>query len=232
MRHRNSSPVTLLTGGIEEVKGLSRTLNTEYFPLPLQTPGGLVKIRGDYRPVRQELRRLIRTWFECELNVGKLLKADPVVAKAALVFDAHLISGRSGQGHILCVPVPKDMPLGNPLSIAIGLFLGFLFNPYSHMLAGPCKECDQYYVRKTIRQIVYCSSKCGRKHTSRESNRVRAQTQRAKDIKLAQNALNSWCQDSHKEGWKDYVHRKTRVSKNLLTRTFKSGELVAPCNMP
>jgi hypothetical protein len=40
--------------------------------------------------------------------------------------------------------------------------------------------------------------------------------------------LREWNKKIRKEEWKNYVHRRTGISKNRLTRAVSKGELVVP----
>jgi hypothetical protein len=228
MRIRKTATVSSFAPGLDEVKGVCQALNTEHFSVRLPTPNGWVETAGDYKPTRDELRRLVKKWLESGPNIQKQFEADPVLAKASRVFDAFMIPTKTGLARVTYLPAPRDMTPGTPLSTALGLFLAFLLNPFNEKLAGPCKECDRYFVRNTKRQKTYCSQKCGRKHTSRESNRNKARAKKGSDIKRAQQMLHEWHKKIGKEEWKSYVHRRTGISKNRLTRAISKGELVLP----
>jgi hypothetical protein len=207
------------------------SLNTKFFYLPFPVKSGLQRIKGDYQPVQRELHRLVQAWFDSGPNVSKLLEANPILARAALRFHAHLIPTKSGRAKLTYTPNPEGMAPGDPLEIALGLFLNFLLNPYNEKLGGPCKHCGKYYVKKTKRQVVYCSKQCGLKHTSQTAIRKYRLQERKEMLEKAKWYLARWTKTKTSKDWKEWVYRETRISKNFLTRAVRNGELIEPVKL-
>ncbi len=228
MATRKQEPVLLLTPDAETLKMFVGALNTDFFYLPIPVRGGWQRIKGDYRPVQRELCRLVQGWFESGPNVVKLFSADPVLAQAALQCRAHLIATKTGRAQILCTTVPENMRPGEPLEIALGLFFGFLINPYNERLGGPCKHCGKYYVKRTKRQIVYCSKQCGLKHTSRTALQKQRQQEHLYKLSEARRSAAKWAKTKTSKDWKEWVSKDALISKNFLTRAVRNGELVEP----
>ena len=163
MRRTKADPVLLLTPGEDEIAMFCNALNTEFVSFPVPTERGWQRVQTDCRTVQRELHRLVRNWFESGLNVKKLFEADPLLARASMRFPAQMIPTQTGQARLIYMTAPESMKPGDPLEIALGLFLSFLLNPANSKLAGPCRQCGKYYLKKTKRQVVYCSDICGRK---------------------------------------------------------------------
>jgi hypothetical protein len=227
-QHAKTDGVLLFTPGLEGIEAFCQPLNTEFTWISVPSESGWLKARVDYRPVQRELRRLVQAWFDSGPNSSKLFKSEPLLARAAARFPAHMIPTETGQTQLVYVTAPENMKPGDPVEIALGLFLSFLLNPHNYKLAGPCKQCENYYVKKTKRQIAYCSGSCGRRFTSRESNQSSSQKYREEKTQRAQSSLNKWVKAKTKLAWKDFVHQETRISKNFLTRTEKQRLLVLP----
>lgn len=120
------------------------------------------------------------------------------------------------------------MPGEEALSIALGLFLSFLLNPYNDHLSGPCAYCRKYYVRKTKRQKVYCSETCGKRNTARKTNRNRRKREHLENLEIAKRSALQWEVTKTKDDWKEWVSNRTLLSKNWLTRAVKNKELLEP----
>jgi hypothetical protein len=228
MTTRKQESVLLLTPDEETLRMFVGALNTESFYFPIPVKDGWLRHTGDYRPVQRELRRLAQAWFDSGPNVAKLFSADSVLAQAALHCRAHLIPTKTSRAQLVCVTAPENMPPGEPLEIALGLFLNFLINPYNQKLGGPCKNCDKFYVKNTKRQRVYCSKRCGLNHTSQSTLRKHRQQEHLAKLKTAERHAAMWVKTKTSKDWKSWVSNEATISKNFLTRAVRNGELVSP----
>jgi hypothetical protein len=220
---------SLVAGDLDAIKGFCEALNIDDCSIPVPTARRLVILDGRIRPVKQELRRLVQMWFAVDCNLMELLKAEPEMAKASRELHGHLVPSPDGRTFLLAIPELRNIPPENSREDAIALFLLFLMNPFKARLCRACKECDQYFVGKTSRHRVYCSRKCAGRRTSREKNRALADAARSKKIERAQRKLRKWNSGNRKEDWISYVRRNADVSKNLLTRAIRTGELDISC---
>lgn len=150
-----------------------------------------------------------------------------MLAREVRSFCAQIFPTKTGPARLTYLTAPEKLSAFNPLTIAFGLFLSFLLNPANTRLAGPCKECGEYYLKNARRQLVYCLARCGRKRTSSEANKESREDVRKRQLKLAQRSLNQWENAKTKSGWKDWVLKETRISKNWLIRESRKG-LVLP----
>ena len=229
---RNQESILLLPPDIDKLRMFVNCLNTDFYELPFPTIAGWVKVKGDYRPVKQELRRLVQAWFDSGPNVQKLFSADPSIARHALGFRAHLIPTKTPRAKLVYLTVPENLPPGDIQAIALGLFFDFLLNPFNEKLGGPCAHCHKFYIKKTKRQTVYCSKKCGLKHTSQAVIRKHRQDEQERKLKRAKRFSEKWADARTSKGWKQWVSEASNISKNWLTRTVKSGELIEPTRSP
>jgi len=187
------------------------------------------EVRGDYRDVKWELRRLVQAWFDSGPNVEKLWSEDPSLAHLPHIVRAYMVPTKGSRAHLIYMDGPDtSLSPGDPLEIALGLFFLFLLNPYNEKLGGPCKHCRKYYVKKTGRQIVYCSQRCGRKHTSTISIQQQRQQEHLETIGKAKQYLAKWASTNTRKGWKEWVSDQALISRHWLTRYVGKGELVVP----
>jgi hypothetical protein len=229
MPRHDPNSILLLGPGLADLKGFVRALNTNRFWKDLEVEGKWKRVRKDYRPVQRELRRRVRAWFESGPNVSKLLAADADLARAAGEIRARLVPTKMACGQLVYSTVPESTKRGwNPVAIALGLFLNFLLNPLNVRLGGPCVRCGKYYVKKTKRQKVYCSQRCGPLHTAFASNRKRRRLEHESKLRAARESISGFAHANTKMTWREWVSKNTGLSKTFLTRAVSSGNLQCP----
>jgi len=205
-----------------------KALNPDFFLGSEELEKAQPKLMASYRLTQQELLRLTRAWFDAQGNIKLLLNSDPVLARAAYRFPARLVPTATGQAVLEFFTSQNSRRQSGPIKIALSHFINFLLNPENDRLAGPCKECGRYYIKKTVRQKVYCSEGCGRKLTSRESNRLTQEEERSERIRVAQRCIDRWGKQKTRLDWKEFVHLETQISKHFLTCVVKKGLLLLP----
>ena len=228
MRKAKQESILASAPGMGTLNQFVRLLNTtDYSNASLIK--GRQKIGGDYRPVQAEMRRLVRAWFDSGPNVTKLLDADPMVARATQNSQPFFIPTKSGIGQLAYLTPPEFLPSVKPLEIALGHFIQFLLNPYNEKLGGPCKQCGNYYVKKSERKkAVYCSVRCGHRFTSRLANKERRDREHEKQFKLAKKSIARWRNAKTSKPWKEWVSIETNISKQWLTRAVEKREISEP----
>lgn len=175
-----------------------------------------------------ELRSLVKAWQKSGPNLVKLLKGDGVLADRVQHGRTLLCPTRTGKGHLLWLPAPRDF---NPLSWkhqALAHFMDLIVNPQWHKLGGPCERCGKYYVKKTARQKAYCSRRCGSVNTAMASTRRKREEQRADKMRRAQAAADNWAKVRTRQPWKRWVSMQTKITVKWLTRAVNRGDLRAP----
>jgi hypothetical protein len=187
-------------------------------------------VRLDYRPIQRELHRLVQAWFASGPNVAKLLSEDPSLRQVSPIVRGHLLPTKGSRAYLTYLDGPENPNLapGDPLEIAQGLFFFFLLNPYNEELGGPCKQCGKYYVKRTTRQKVYCSKRCGLKHTSQAFIQNQRQQEHQEKLEKARQFSDKWAKTRTPKGWKDWVADRSQISKHFLTRAVKNGEILEP----
>lgn len=204
-------------------------LNTESFPFLAPGKDGWQIVRGDYRMANKELRQLVQAWFDSGPNVEKLWSEHPALARLPHIVRAYMLPTNGSRAHLVYMDGPNtDLSPGDPLEIALGLFFLFLLNPYNQRLGGPCKRCSKYYVKKTKRQTVYCSQRCGRKQTSKDAIQQQRQQDHIEKIEKAKKCLEKWASTNTRRGWKEWISGNHLISKHWLSRYVGKGELMVP----
>jgi hypothetical protein len=217
---------------LDTLKMFVGALNTTVFTYPTPTKDGWQEARGDYRDVNQELRRLVQAWFDSGPNVEKLWSEDPMLARLSHIVRASMVPTKGSRAYLIYMGGPETgLSPGDPVKIALGLFFYFLLNPYNEKLGGPCKHCGKYYVKKTKRQIAYCSQLCGRKHTSKTFIQQHRQREHMEAIERVRQYLVKWATTDTRKGWKEWVSNQALISKQWLSRYEKRGELVVPVKL-
>jgi hypothetical protein len=203
-------------------------LNTEeYWSASLVE--GRKKIGGDYRPIKDELRRLVKAWSLSGPDVSKLIDAAPGLNKACSDFRSFFLPAKGRTGKLGYLNPPEFSSEAKPREVALGLFIPFLLNPYNEQLAGPCKGCDRFFVKRTQRRIsVYCSKKCGHRFTSKSANKRRRDQGNEKQLQRAKSAIVEWSKLKGTIPWKKWVSKRTGIKKHWLTCAERDGRIRQP----
>ena len=224
MPARRQDPILIAPSDAIALIKFVKALNAESVEIDVPKEGGSEKLKIDNRPVRRELRRFVRAWFESGPNVERLFSNDLILGKAALEIPARILATQGAGARVTFATSRNDI---SPRGFALGLFFDFLFNPLNEKLGGPCKHCGIYYVKKTGRQLVYCSQRCGLRHTAISATRGRRAQEHLDGLEIAKRLTVEWIETSKSIPWKEWVHsRQPTISKNWLTRAVRKGELV------
>ena len=161
-------------------------------------------------------------------NVCRLFDANPIVSQKALDFRPHFTPTPGSTARLAYLAAVEYSEHTSAREIAVELFLRFLLNPYNEKLGGPCKYCDKYFVKKTKRQTVYCSELCGQRFTSRKALEDSRKRETARKIKETKQSIIEWLDKGEGKEWKVWVSRRTRITKNWLTRATKNDLIKEP----
>jgi hypothetical protein len=104
-------------------------------------------------------------------------------------------------------------------------------NPSWRLLAGPCKGCDLYFIKKTTRKRVYCSKTCSSHATALASVRKKRDQVRLEKIAQAQAAIDLWAKARRDSDWKYWVSSETGYSVRWLTRVRNEERLRLPAHV-
>ena len=140
-----------------------------------------------------------------------------------------VISTSSGKAKIILFPAFSEGP-GFTFKLSVyDFFLNFLIDSSCDRLGGPCARCGVYYVKRSVRERVYCSKLCGARETSRLRNEKSRHLLHKKRLARANHYISKWLADNnHKLDCKAWVHKAARLSKHWLTSAEKSGALAFP----
>lgn len=113
------------------------------------------------------------------------------------------------------------------------LFAALTLNSDWEKLGGPCPRCDQYFIRKTAKQIIYCARRCATQATAIEATIRAREEERREKLERAKKAQAEWqkrvAQGREKKGWKEFVNtREPDITAKFLTRAVNNGELFPP----
>ena len=173
-----------------------------------------------------ELRRLVGAWFASGPNLKKMLHADFALWREVQEsWVSKYLPTKTGRAHILLFPPePKDSPEDKARS----LFAALTLNPDCNLLAGPCARCGAYYLKKTRRQKVYCSQRCGSAATALPFVRKKRVAEHARKIALVRTTLLCWKPPFDERSWKERVSKRTGLSVKWLSRAANRGEISFP----
>jgi hypothetical protein len=114
------------------------------------------------------------------------------------------------------------------------MFLHFLLHPLREKLCEtPCARCDRYYVKKTVRQKVYCSRRCSRDGTAAFATKNRLKEERDQKLSIAGEEAKNWISARTDRDWKTWVSnrksaKKLGITPKFLTRAVNNSELDTP----
>ena len=177
-----------------------------------------------------ELRRLIATWFKSGPNLKEMLYADKDLWRdVSQCWQSSYVPTKTGKAHI--VLFPEGLPPDNISSgedEARTLFAALTLNPEWHLVSGPCARCGSYYLKKTVRQKVYCSQRCGSAATALPAVQKKRAAEHARKLQFVERELRHWKRGTDPHRWKEWISKRTGVSVKWLSRAANKGELLAP----
>jgi hypothetical protein len=176
-----------------------------------------------------ELQRLVNAWFASGPNLKKMLHADRDLWGAVQnSWTSLYVPTETGRAHIVLFPEGPGENRESSEDEARRLFAALTLNPQNNLLAGPCARCGNYYLKKTRRQKVYCSQRCGTAATALSAVSKKRAGEHAQRLSSARTALSAWKPTSDEQGWKKAISRRTRLSVQWLSRAANKGELCPP----
>lgn len=200
----------------------------------------------DYEAVVGELRRLVKAWTDSGRNLERMLESHleliPFIGgDRGLFFPLRTVALFDGSGlRIEIVGNGPSMKSTAPGSQEAGkycarmFFIELLLNPERDRLSEhPCPRCNCYFIKKTLRQKVYCSRKCGLRHTAALSTMKRLKAEHEGKLRIARQLARGWASSRTKEGWKSWIcktadGRSHDLTPRFLTRAVNKGELTEP----
>ena len=138
---------------------------------PIDAVENLVAGLNEAEPIYPEgqklLRELVVKWANCGRSFNRLLKKEPALATLiGQSWKAFPLPASDGGAYLCVIPSPRTSNLSPGSAFALYLFMNFLVHRGAQRLGGPCTRCHRYFVKKTMRQTVYCSRKCAKDATA------------------------------------------------------------------
>jgi hypothetical protein len=175
--------------------------------------------------IRDELRKLVDTWLKSGPNLKKMIDADPELRKLK-VGRARLIPTRTGRGLLDWQPITTGENC--PREPALNLFFHVVVDPEWERLAGPCPRCKKYFLKKVLRQKIYCSRTCGNYITALAATRKKRREKKKAELKIAQKIVNDWASSKRNGDWESKVEKRIDKTRKWITRAINSGALRVP----
>lgn len=118
---------------------------------------------------------------------------------------------------------------GPPEKRARMLFGRLLLVPECEKLAGPCPRCGRYFIKKTLKQKLYCSRSCGSRESAEVATYKRREEEHAEKLTRAMKTTALWNPRRSRQSWKEWVSsRHPDITPKWLTRAVHRGELTDP----
>lgn len=177
------------------------------------------------------LRKLVQAWQESGPDLVNFSRHQPKMWteldrywKAVNQQNLILLVGAPSGGAAFFMNSHTER---DPYNEALRLFLELLVNPECDRLAGPCSRCGNYYIRRLVRNKVYCSRSCGTRATALAATKKRRDEEHADKLKRADESIRKW-EKCPKGDWKAFVTERGDISVKFLTRAVNNGELTPP----
>jgi hypothetical protein len=196
--------ILYFTADLDYVRRFADGLNEEVLKLPFPGNGNLRFEPPNSGQTKQELLRLVQAWFDSGPNVEQMWEENRALRELSHMIGGNLLPTKSGRAYL--TPVAglgkSGRYPGTPFEAALRSFFIFLLNPYNEKLGGPCKLCGKYYVKKTKRQTVYCSKRCGLMQTSKSAVKRRREKEHQDKLARAKRAAEAMMRKSLNIGFR------------------------------
>jgi hypothetical protein len=190
-------------------------------------------LNSEIRKGAAELRWLVAKWFASGPNLQKMLHSDDVLWGAVQNSWKSLYCPTStGRARLLMFPTCPGVDKQSAEDVAHTLFAALTLNPECDLLAGPCARCTAYYIKKTRRQKIYCSQRCGSAATALPAVRKKRADEHARKVKAVQAVVSRLRPTSSERTWKEWVSKHADVTVKWLSRAANKGELSLPAFEP
>jgi hypothetical protein len=137
-------------------------------------------------------------------------------------FHFHIAPTPSGRAYTVPSPTGENFR-----DVALVYFGRLILNPECERLGGPCLKCGKYYIKKTIRDSMFCSRKCsgGAVQTKR---RARLHAEKLSEVDRAIANYRARPPRYDKLGCKEWILQAvSNITSKFLTRAIHRGELAS-----
>lgn len=111
---------------------------------------------------------------------------------------------------------------------ALSMFVTLVVHPDLDKFSGPCPRCSKFYLKKSAKQKVYCSQRCGKDRNALQATRKRREKEHRDKLKRAGAAIEKWRPSLAWQNWKRFVESETGLTRRFLRRPLNKGELAPP----
>lgn len=180
------------------------------------------------RKVSDVFGEYLGAWFDADKNTTALMERRPEIRHQIELFLSKqrgvLLPSGDGPSEIT-YPSALHLP---PKTEAAGLLLKVITNQF-YSRVQRCDRCKRIYVQKTnYRNKRFCHRMCGNAARQQRPSVAAAERER---LAVAKKALGHWLKSraaTRGEDWKRWIHIKTGLSLNWLTRRARSGCIYVP----
>ena len=176
----------------------------------------------------QKLQDLVQAWMESGPDLLKLFVEKPELKRLVRHGETLFYPVQGGRGHLDWIPTVSEELSSKYDARALEDFMILITNPLWELLGGPCARCNNYYLKKTRRQKIYCSRSCGGKQTAYEAVKRRRKEEHSKKLRLAAEAIREWGEKKRRMPWKKWISIQTGLTDRWITRAVNRGELSTP----
>ena len=189
------------------------------------TSAAAAELAERHEAIRSELRKLVKIWQESGPNLYKMLSANRGLAEQTRKWKTEFWPSESGGGVLYPSPDNVNFVQFNAKDHALFYFMTIVVNPHWHRLGGPCARCGNYYIKRTARQKVYCSRRCGEIKTALIAIQRKRREEYLAKVRRAQQAIDKWGTARRRTDCKAWVSQQTKLTKKWLTRAANNGDL-------
>ena len=178
---------------------------------------------------REELKWFVDLWLESGPDLQKMGQAMGSTALKRFPSKGKFYLQLTNSGRPLLIPCPET---GS--THAQGIFLQFILHPSCEQLAGPCRRCGNYFLKKKRNHQIYCSRKCLAATTAVSATKKSRDEARIETLARINEAIRDWRQSNSRQSWQGFtisqISNKYRqiITTKLLTRWVNQGRLDAP----
>jgi hypothetical protein len=193
--------------------------------------GTLLKIGIASWHLSKELRGLVQKWRSSGPSTEIFKRENPDLWERIENVTLSIEPTKSGRARIIPFGIPREnQGLSDRESLVLGMLLWLILNPECDRLGGPCARCQRFYIKKTRRQTVYCSKRCGPLKTSVDRNRKIRRDKHEAKLNKANELIARWKKSGSTREWKRWVssNSKSTITLKWLTRALNRGEISEP----
>jgi hypothetical protein len=211
----------------EQMEDVVRALNRTR----IKTSASKRGVRLPLTEAQEKMRELVGKWRASGPNLKTLFRQNPRLSELSALGAVTLWPSDTGRGYLEWTPATPDDESSSE-NEALGEFFKLIANPNWKMLAGPCKRCDDYFLKRTSRKRNYCSRGCSGFTTAISAMKKKRMAERKALIARVQAAIAKYEKAKTYWDWKRWVAAEAECSVRWLSRAVNKGDLREPKKSP